>query len=167
MGEDAGRGPRVREPSSLAETAPFVIRPLADHEIERVVTVLGLSRLYQGDGFYFVAWEHDEPLGHAHLALTDLPELQDVSVRPEYRRRGVASALTAAAEGEARARGFDRMRVGVSDENGPAQALYRRCGYVDIGVPPKRVQGTIVIRSGPIEVDDTILTWQKRLDERM
>jgi ribosomal protein S18 acetylase RimI-like enzyme len=165
MGQGAGRGQRVRE-TRLAETDPFVVRPLADHEIERVLTVLGVSRLYQGDGFYLVAWEHDEPLGHAHLALTDPSELQDVSVRPEYRRRGVASALTAAAELVARARGFDRMLVGVSDENKPAQALYRQCGYVEVGVPPNRVQGTIVIRSGPIEVDDTILTWEKRLDAR-
>ena len=54
--------------------------------------VLGLARLDQGDGFYLVAWERGEPLGHAHLALTDPPKLQDVSVRPEQRRRGIASA---------------------------------------------------------------------------
>ena len=46
-----------------------------------------------------------------------------------------------------------------------AQALYHGCGYVDAGVAPKRVKGRIEIRAGPIEVDDTILTWEKRLDE--
>ena len=125
--------------------------------------VLGLARLDQGDGFYLVAWEGDEPLGHAHLALGDPPELQDVSVRPEHRRRGVASALTAAAEREVRARGFDRLRLTVGVDNEPARALYRRCGYVDAGVSPKRVQGTIQLRTGPLEVDDTLLTWEKRL----
>jgi ribosomal protein S18 acetylase RimI-like enzyme len=128
-----------------------------------VGAVLGLVRLDQGDGFYLVAWEGDEPLGHAHLALGDPPELQDVSVRPEHRRRGVASALAAAAEREVRARGFDRLRLTVGVDNEPAQALYRRCGYVDAGVPPKRVQGTIHLRTGPLEVDDTLLTWEKRL----
>jgi [ribosomal protein S18]-alanine N-acetyltransferase len=128
-----------------------------------VGAVLGLARLDQGDGFYLVAWEGDEPLGHAHLALGDPPELQDVSVRPEHRRRGVASALTASAEREVRARGFDRLRLTVGVDNEPAQALYRRCGYVDAGVPPKRVQGTIHLRTGPLEVDDTLLTWEKRL----
>jgi ribosomal-protein-alanine N-acetyltransferase len=128
-----------------------------------VGAVLGLVRLDQGDGFYLVAWEGHEPLGHAHLALGDPPELQDVSVRPEHRRRGVASALTAAAEREVRARGFDRLRLTVGVDNEPAQALYRRCGYVDAGVPPKRVQGTIHLRTGPLEVDDTLLTWEKRL----
>jgi ribosomal protein S18 acetylase RimI-like enzyme len=139
------------------------IRRLASAEIESVAAVLGLARLHQGDGIYLVAWQGLEPLGHAHLALTGPPELQDVEVRPEYRRSGVASALTAHAEHETRTRGFDRLRVGVSADNAPAQALYRRCGYVDAGLVPKHVKGTIQIRSGPIEVDDTILIWEKRL----
>jgi ribosomal protein S18 acetylase RimI-like enzyme len=85
-----------------------------------------------------------------------------VSVRPEYRRRGVASALTGVAENHARQRGFDRLRLEVSETNEVAQALYRKCGYVDAGLSPRRVQGTIMIRTGPIEVDDTLLTWEKR-----
>jgi ribosomal protein S18 acetylase RimI-like enzyme len=144
------------------------IRPLAAEEEDRVGAVLGLARLGRGGGFYLVAWEGDEPLGHAYLALIDPPELQDVAVREEHRRRGVASALTAAAEREALARGFDRLRLTVGVDNVPARALYRRLGYVDTDVPPKRVRGTIMIRTGPLEVDDTLLTWEKRLppDER-
>jgi GNAT superfamily N-acetyltransferase len=72
------------------------IRPLAPTEIDTVAAVLGLARLHQGDGFYLVAWEGDEPLGHLHLALTDPPQVQDVAVRPEHRRQGVATALTPA-----------------------------------------------------------------------
>jgi ribosomal protein S18 acetylase RimI-like enzyme len=139
------------------------IRQLAPEETGRVGAVLGLARLPSDNEFYLVAWEREQPLGHAHLALTDPPELQDVSVRPEHRRRGVATALTAEAERETRARGFDRLRVTVSIDNAPAQALYRGCGYADIGIPPKRVQGTITTRTGPIEVDDTLLTWEKQL----
>jgi len=90
--------------SNPAELERFVVRRLDDEEVERVAAVLGLARLNQGDGFYLVAWEDEEPLGHAHLALSDPPELQDVSVRPEHRRRGVATILTAAAEAEARRR---------------------------------------------------------------
>jgi ribosomal protein S18 acetylase RimI-like enzyme len=139
------------------------IRPLVPQEVERVGAVLGLARLEQGDGFYLVAWEDEEPIGHAYLALTDPPELGDVSVRPEHRRRGVATTLTAAAERGSRERGFDRLRLTVGVDNEPAQALYRSCGYVDSGLPPKRVQGTIAIRTGPLEVDDTLPTWEKRL----
>jgi len=139
------------------------IRPLAPEQVERVAAVLGLARLDQGDGFYLVAWDGDQPAGHAHLALTDPPELQDVEVSPPHRRRGVGSALTAAAEAEAQKRGFDRLRITVSVDNAAARALYRRLGYVDAGMPPRRVQGTVMIRTGPLEVDDTLLTWDKRL----
>ncbi len=148
----------------MVDAGRWLIRPLALDEVERVTGVLGLARLHQGDGFYLVAWDGDEPLGHVYLALTDPPELHDVSVRTEHRRRRVASALIAAAEREARARGRNRLRIAVSIENEPAQALYRACGYGDAGLPPKRVKGTIEIRTGPIEVDDTLLTWEKRLD---
>jgi ribosomal protein S18 acetylase RimI-like enzyme len=136
---------------------------LVDDEVERVGAVLGLARLYQGNGFYLVAWENEEPLGHAYLALTDPPELQDVQVRPEHRRRGVASALTAVAEEHALSLGFDRLRLEVSEGNTAAQALYRSCGFADIGAPARRVQGTIIIRTDALEVDDTLLTWEKTL----
>ncbi len=141
----------------------LVIRRLDPTEVERVAAVLGLARLDQGNGSYLVAWAGDEPLGHAHLALTDPPQLQDLSVRPQYRRAGVGSALTAAAEQAARAGGADRIRLGVSVDNQAAQDLYRRLGYVDAGFPPRRVKGTVQIRTGPIEVDDTILIWEKGL----
>jgi GNAT superfamily N-acetyltransferase len=141
------------------------IQPLREQEAERVIAAgLGLSRLPRGDGsFYLVAWEDGEPVGHAHLALTDPPELQDVSVLPAHRRRGVATALTHAGEREAAARGHTVLRITVSAENGGAQALYRALGYHDSGLPPKRVTGTVQIRTGPLEVDDTLLTWEKSL----
>jgi RimJ/RimL family protein N-acetyltransferase len=84
-------------------------------------------------------------------------------VRQEHRREGVATALTFAAERAARDRGFERLRLEVSETNEAARALYQSCGYMDIGAPPRRVQGTIMIRGGPIEVDDTLLTWEKPL----
>jgi ribosomal protein S18 acetylase RimI-like enzyme len=139
------------------------VRRLAEDEVERVGALLGLARLHQGNGFYLVAWEDDEPLGHAYIAQTDPPELQDVQVRPAYRRRGVASALTSAAERYALSIGYDRLRLEVSQDNTAAQALYRKCGFTDIGMPPRRVRCTITIRAGPIEVDDTLLTWEKAL----
>lgn len=139
------------------------IRELSPTDIGSVTAVLGLARLDQGNGFYLVAWNGRDPLGHAYLALTDPPELQDVEVRPEHRRRGVATALAGAAEGIVAKRGCDRLRLTVSVDNTAAQMLYLGLGYAEVGIPPRRVQGTIQIRSGPIEVDDTLLTWEKRL----
>ncbi len=139
------------------------IRQLEEEHVERVASVLDLSRLGQPDGVYLVAWDGDQPAGHVHLALTDPAEVQDLLVRAEHRRRGIARALVAGAEQEALARGFDRLRVMVSIDNRAAQALYRGFGFRDTGTPPRRVRGTITIRTGPIEVDDTLLTWEKRL----
>ena len=141
----------------------FIVRRLADDEVDRVEAVLGLARLYQGNGFYLVAWENEEALGHTYLALADPPELQDMEVRPEHRRRGVASALTSVAAQTALSLGFDRLRLEVSEGNAAAQVLYQRCGFVDIGVPARRMRGTIMLRMGPIAVDDTLLTWEKKL----
>ena len=140
-----------------------IIRPLLPDEVDRVGAVLGLARLNQGDGFYLVAWEGDDPVGHLHLALTDPPELQDVSVLERYRRTGIARALTAAAEQETRARQFRRLRLSVGVHNEAAQSLYRSCGFADVGLAPIRVKGRIQIRTGPIDVDDTLLVWEKAL----
>src|SRR5687768_13919418 len=138
---------------AMPDTGRWQIRPLAGDEVERVGAVLGLSRLNnQGDGFYLVAWDGDEAVGHARLALTDPPELQDVSVRPAYRCRGVASALAGAAEQAVVARGFARVRLSVSVDNEAALVMYRQLGYRDAGVPPKRVHGTIRARTGTLEV---------------
>jgi ribosomal protein S18 acetylase RimI-like enzyme len=153
----------VRENVYCRCMSEWEIRPLADGEADVVGAVLGLARLYSGNGIYLVAWDGSEPVGHAHLALTDPPEMQDVEVRKTYRRRGIASALTAAVEAEARARGHDTLRVTVSADSPDAQALYRKLGFVDTGVPPRRVQGTVQIRTGPLEVDDTLLTWETPL----
>jgi len=61
------------------------------------------------------------------------------------------------------AAGHRRLTLTVSAAAEGPQALYRSLGYVDAGLPPRRVVGTIEIRSGPIEVDDTLLTWEKEL----
>jgi hypothetical protein len=49
------------------------IRPLKDGEADVVGAVLGLACLHSGNGLYMVARDGSEPVGHAHLALTDSP----------------------------------------------------------------------------------------------
>jgi GNAT superfamily N-acetyltransferase len=141
------------------------VRPLADDERDRVITAgLGLSRLPRDDGsFYLVAWEGGEPLGHAHLALDDPPEVQDVEVLEQHRGRGIATALMAEAEYEAAGRGFDRLTITVSTGKPEVESLYRRLGYGDSAVPLRRVTGAVRIRTGALEVDDTLRTLEKPL----
>jgi ribosomal protein S18 acetylase RimI-like enzyme len=93
-----------------------------------------------------------------------LPEIQDVFVSPERRRRGIATQLTHAAETEARARGWQSISLSVSQEgNSAARLLYEKLGYVDAGIDPVRVTGTIMVRGQPFEVDDMLLYLTKGL----
>jgi GNAT superfamily N-acetyltransferase len=142
------------------------IRLLGGDQVERVDEVLPLSRLDAG-GEYLVAWEDDDPVGHAHLASSstelDVPEIQDVYVLPERRRAGIATALTRAAEQLFAERGYDRVSLSVGIGNEAARQLYERLGYADAGVAPKRVHGTILIRGEPFEVDDTLVYLVKHI----
>ena len=125
---------------------------------------LPLSRLRKPTGEYLVAWESGDPVGHAHIEWgMDPPELQDVFVLPSHRRRGVATRLTEAAEERVRTSGGAVLSLTVGEGNAAARALYRRLGYVRTAEPPRRVKGTVVLRTGPIEVDDVLLPLEKRL----
>jgi len=139
------------------------IRILDDAEIDTVGQVLGLARLLQGNGHYFVAWIGNEPAGHAYLALKKPPVLQDVEVREVYRRRGLARLLIAAVESAAAQLGSPTLRLSVSAHDDSVQRLYRSLGFKDTGQAPVTVRGTIQIRTGPIEVNDVLLTWEKPL----
>jgi [ribosomal protein S18]-alanine N-acetyltransferase len=140
------------------------IRQLLRHEEDLVGGTLPLSRLGKPTGEYLVAWENGEPVGHAHIEWgVDPPELQDVFVLASHRRRGVATALTAAAEERVRERGGRVLSLTVGAGNEAAQALYRRLGYERTAEPPRRVTGTVQLRTGPIEVDDVLVPLEKRL----
>ena len=116
---------------------------------------------------FLIAWDDGRPVGHAHLAWEgtrlQVPEIQDVYVAEDARRRGVAMALTDAAEMEARARGYDRISLSVGTGNFAARALYARLGFEDAGLEPERVHGTIMLRGEPFAVDDTLVYLVKRL----
>jgi ribosomal protein S18 acetylase RimI-like enzyme len=146
--------------------APLTIRALADSEVATVDARLPLHRLGQL-GTYLVAWDGDEPIGHAFVAWSGtklrVPEIQDVWVLPERRRSGVATALTDAAETEAGRRGFDRVSLSVGIGNEAARLLYERLGFVDAGIAPERVKGTIKLRGRDVEVDDVLHYLVKRL----
>jgi GNAT superfamily N-acetyltransferase len=139
---------------------------LTPDEVERVDAALPLSRLDHVQT-YLVAWDGDEPVGHAHVAWEGgdlgLPEVQDVFVLGRRRRGGVATALMAEAERLAAAEGHERLAIGHSAANEAARRLYEGLGYRDAGVPPRRVEGTILIRGRPLEVDDTIVYLVKDL----
>ena len=141
-----------------------MVRRATKGEIARADGTLPFDRLDQpGLCSWWIAWDGEEPVGHARLVLDDPPELQNVWVVPAQRRHGVCRALATAAEREARDRGHSRLRVTVSETNLAGQAVWRRLGFVSTGEAPERMQKTIVLRGRPLAIDDTLLALEKRL----
>jgi GNAT superfamily N-acetyltransferase len=120
---------------------------------------------------YLVAWDGSEPVGHAHVAWEEttlgVPEIGDVFVPAALRGRGIGTELSEAAEQMDRTRGHRQVSISASIANEGALRLYRRLGYRDAGLPPKRVKGTIMVRTGPMEVDDTLLYLIKDIAGRL
>jgi [ribosomal protein S18]-alanine N-acetyltransferase len=74
--------------------------------------------------------------GYALIAVrkkSTAARLYSIAVDPRMGRKGVGSALMAACETYAAARGSDRLRLEVRADNAPAIALYRRLGYAQFG----------------------------------
>jgi GNAT superfamily N-acetyltransferase len=106
-------------------------------------------------------------VGHAHVAWQrtrlDVPEIQDVFVREDRRRRGVATALALAAEALASERRHTRISLSYGIANDAARRLYEGLGYRDAGIDPEPVRGVIHVRTGILEVDDTLIHLVKDL----
>ena len=58
-----------------------------------------------------------------------LPQINALEIDEDYRRRGLATMLIAAAENEARCQGFSMIGLGVEISNEPAKKLYEKLGY--------------------------------------
>jgi len=107
-----------------------------------------------------VAWAGEEPAGRAMVVFPGhpewspsayregCPEIRDLGVAPAWRRRGIATALVAAAERETRSAGFPRLGlgVGIDDDYAAARSLYERLGFVFAHGP--------FVQAARLEVDD-------------
>lgn len=58
-----------------------------------------------------------------------LPQINALEIDEDYRRRGLATMLIAAAENEAHRQGFSMIGLGVEISNEPAKRLYEKLGY--------------------------------------
>jgi GNAT superfamily N-acetyltransferase len=92
---------------------------------ERVVLIAHAGDIIAG--FVTIKWQSDYP----PFAEKGIPEINDLRVLAEYRRRGIATALM----DEVERRIFTRspvagLGVGLYADYGPAQQMYIRRGYV-------------------------------------
>ncbi len=72
---------------------------------------------------------------YAYFKKLGLPEIQDLNVVSDYRRRGVGTALIKFCENMAIQKGYDEMGIGVGLDSSfaSAQRLYVKGGYVPDG----------------------------------
>ncbi len=89
----------------------------------RIAAGGGAAALADGAMVAVVLWE----------MAADALDLGRLAVLPEWRRRGLARALVAAAEGEARRRGLARLTLGVRLALEDNRRLFAGCGFVETG----------------------------------
>ncbi len=109
--------------------ATYFEKMLASQEKDEIVFLVAR---YDKDiaGFVYIKWQADYP----PFAEKGIPEVRDLRVLAEYRRRGIATALM----DEVEKRIFKKSRfaglgVGLYADYGPAQQMYIRRGYVPDG----------------------------------
>jgi aminoglycoside 6'-N-acetyltransferase I len=69
---------------------------------------------------------------YAEGATGPAPYVEGIWVEPDHRRRGVASALLAAAEGWARAQGFGHLGSDALIDNEASHAWHHAAGFVEV-----------------------------------
>lgn len=122
---------------------------------------------------HFVARDGDgRYLGHCHVRRGQhapfvergIPEIADLNVMPDSRRRGAGSALLDVAEAHIASVSAEAgIGVGVYDDYGPAQRLYGSRGYVLDGTGAWI--GDTPVRGGEVVTadDELVLYLTKRL----
>lgn len=74
--------------------------------------------------------------GFSTFACQTLVNIHDFAVLPQWRGRGVAKALMASVEAEARRRGACKLTLEVLQGNAAAQSLYAQAGFVNYQLDP-------------------------------
>ena len=80
-----------------------------------------------------------------YRVVADEAEIITIGVAPAARRGGIAAAMLAIAEQDAKKRGATKMFLEVATDNTAARALYRSAGYAQIGIRPKYYDGVDAI----------------------
>ncbi len=88
----------------------------------------------QGDavtGYGMLNWKPQ----YALYKRLGIPEIQDINVLPDHRRKGLATALTQYCEKSVQGKGCKQIgiSVGLYKDYGPAQRLYVKLGYMPDG----------------------------------
>lgn len=132
--------------TSSTDVQSIVVRLVTEADVPAVQAKSGVEpsrartrfdRMADGDYFYIAAFDVDgTPLGTAVLDTRPgdiVPELANMYVFPEARRRGVGRALSRWIEEKARDLGYDEVFLAVDPDNEQAIPLYISLGYSPTG----------------------------------
>lgn len=153
----------------------YVIEPLSSlAELDEVLTIEQASFTNPWTRAMYVAELKHSGVAHIYLARTEAPEAQrtagfcsfwrvadelhinNLAVAPDFRRRGVGSALLTRVLADAARLGATRALLEVRASNEPARLLYERFGFTRSGT--RRNYYT-----HPIE--DALLLWRTGLSQ--
>lgn len=91
---------------------------------------LSIDKIFQPHIAFFIAREGANAVGCGGVAFEDgFAELKRMYVRPAARGRGIAQAILARLEDEARAKGATRLTLETGDVLNAALSLYERAGF--------------------------------------
>jgi ribosomal-protein-alanine N-acetyltransferase len=108
------------------------------------------GRLYRG------AWDGEALAGYiGFLIIDDEAHITTVATAPIYQRSGVASALIIDGIKELIPMGVRHLSLEVAANNEPAQTLYRRFGFVPVGVRKNYY---------PVIGQDALIMWVYDID---
>ncbi len=84
---------------------------------------------------WLVAMDGDSLAGYVgSQTVIDETDMMNIAVHPDFRRRGVAEALVNALVDDLKARGSHCLTLEVRASNAPAQALYAKLGFIQVGL---------------------------------
>ena len=79
---------------------------------------------------YIIAVDSSQIVGYAGIALAgDVADIHTLTVVPEYRRQGIASAMLLELESWAHKKGVSALMLEMREGNAEAQPLYEKYGY--------------------------------------
>jgi len=130
-----------------------------------------LNEQDNGEREVIVAFSDGKYVGHVTIiwhpeyppfAEKNIPEISDIGVEPELRRRGIGSMLM----DEAEKRIFEKSEIagigfGISADYGPAQRMFVRRGYVPDGRGLWSSEGHYIWEFSIVQVDDCAIYLSK------
>lgn len=123
---DSSSFTRLKKEMYISDDYEATLRDLARQK-KAVVLALEAGGRYVGR----VTLRHDwgDETSIIEKDFPGLPQINALEIDEDYRRRGLATMLIAAAENEARCQGFSMIGLGVEISNKPAKRLYEKLGY--------------------------------------